>query len=363
MHGLIFVTWENYIAERFGDSLLHNYRAAIGETTATAPSVSRIYDDATLIAGVQALCKLSGVPANTLLREYGRYFIMNGLTSHLCAYFLTRVHSGRELLLIMREGHQQMRRTPDGITPPLFRYEALPNDPQGILLIYDSPRRLCPVLYGAIEGAGERYSEQVRVIERTCMKHGADACRLEVHFRPIIHQPQDRFIQHWQQERIQQQRARQHIADVILTLLPASDGITMNTLQERLQATPVVPIEQIRPRIIFEALRHLQYAGLITSTANQPGDILTQRKFWRVPTQDQDQDQENGNEQMQSMPPVTSPRLTRRLNERERDEHEESFTGLSDVQPEVSTPGKQETGSLLLKYRQQQDSIARDEIP
>src|SRR5437763_9132868 len=101
MHGLIFVTWEKYLAERFGDGLLSRYRSAIGETPASAPLCTHVYSDETMLAGVGAACKLTGLPADTLLREYGRYFMLNGLTRHLCAYLLTRVQSGRDLLLTM----------------------------------------------------------------------------------------------------------------------------------------------------------------------------------------------------------------------------------------------------------------------
>jgi hypothetical protein len=104
---------------------------------------------------VGAACQLTKLPADTLLREYGRYFMLNGLTSHLCMYLLTQVHSGRELLLMMSKAHAQMHRTSDAITPPLFKYEALSHNPNELILIYDSPRRLCSVLFGAIEGAAE----------------------------------------------------------------------------------------------------------------------------------------------------------------------------------------------------------------
>src|SRR5260370_26133952 len=119
MHGLIFVTWEKFLTERFGDHLLHRYRSAIGESAATAPLVSRVYDDATLLAGVGVACQLTHLPADTLLREYGRYFIINGLTRHLCAYLLSQGHSGRDLLLTMRQAHEQLSRTTAGLTPPL----------------------------------------------------------------------------------------------------------------------------------------------------------------------------------------------------------------------------------------------------
>src|SRR2546426_8326573 len=141
MHGLIFVTWERYLADRFGSALLNSYRAAIGETAATSPLASRVYDDATLLAGVGAACKLTGVSADIILREYGRYFLLNGLTSNLCMFLLDKVHSGRDLLLAMRDAHAQLRRVPDGLTPPLFGYEAISPSPNEMALIYDSPRQ------------------------------------------------------------------------------------------------------------------------------------------------------------------------------------------------------------------------------
>jgi hypothetical protein len=45
-----------------------------------------------------------------------------------------------------------------------------------------------------------------------------------------------------------------------------------------------VSAHQLRPSVLLEALHHLQFAGLIASTANQPGDTLTLRRYWRIPT-------------------------------------------------------------------------------
>ena len=67
MHGLIFVTWEKYLSERFGGSFLYKYRAVIGETPAQSPLASRVYNDETLLAGVGAACKLTGLTADVLL--------------------------------------------------------------------------------------------------------------------------------------------------------------------------------------------------------------------------------------------------------------------------------------------------------
>ena len=281
MHGLIFVTWEKYLSERFGSTLLNAYRTTIGETSASSPLASRVYDDATLLAGVGAACKLTGLPADTLLRDYGHYFMINGLTSHLCAYLLTPLQSGRDLLLTMSNAHAQMRRTPDAITPPLFTYEPLSANPNEFALIYDSPRQLCSVLWGAIEGAAERYGERVRIVERTCMKRGAGVCRFELRFFRIPSGPLQQ--QEDTPQQVTRRRAQQQLANLVLTALPDQDGMTLAELRVMLQRWQVSP-NQLRPSVLLEALRHLQHAGLAASTANQPGDDLSRRRYWRAPT-------------------------------------------------------------------------------
>ncbi len=280
MQGLIFVTWEKYLSERFGSSLLHEYRAAIGETPANSPLASRVYDDETLLAGVGVACKLTRLPANTILREYGRYFMLNGLTSYLCSYLLARVHSGRDLLLTMRKAHAQMHCASDALMPPVFGYEALSSDPKAFALIYGSPRQLCPVLLGAIEGAAERYGETVHIAERTCMRQGMSVCRFEVRF---FSSPSSSMQQMETPEQIARRQAQQQLADLALAVLPHSDGVTLAQLQKQLHYVSIGR-QPLRPKMLLDALHRLQHAGLVASTASQPGDDLTHRRYWRAPT-------------------------------------------------------------------------------
>jgi hypothetical protein len=282
MLGLIFVTWEKYLRDRFGDELLDQYRSALGETAADSPLASRLYDDATLLAGVDAAHKLTHISVDTLLWEYGRYFILNGLTSHLCAYLLAQVHSGCDLLLAMRDAHAQMRRVPGGLTPPLFRYEPISTSPREMALIYDSPRHLCAVLWGAIEGSAERYGERVQILERSCMKHGAPICRFELRFSFPVSQPLDRLET---PEQIARRRDQQQLANLVLSVLPGDDGVMLTEIRELLQPWQLHP-NQLRPRALLEAVQHLQHAGLVASTASQPGDDLAHRRYWRAPTAD-----------------------------------------------------------------------------
>ncbi|HEX6800141.1 MAG TPA: heme NO-binding domain-containing protein [Ktedonobacterales bacterium] len=309
MHGLIFVTWEKYLAERFGGSLLEDYRRAIGEGIGETPLVSRVYDDEQLLAGIAAASRLTRAPVDTLLYEYGHYFILNGLTSRLCTYLLNQVHSGRDLLLMMSRAHEQMSQTGGGITPPLFGYQPMPGDPAGLVLSYDSPRQLCTLLRGSIEGAAIRYGERAQVSEDTCMKHGAPACTFTIRFmRPSTPSLAQRsgtsatplpattsgasstpgasvtsvppYPAHEDQQRWE---AQQRLADQVYAVLPDADGMTLAEVRERLHARFPRLAEAGRPFVVLEALNHLHHAGWIATSANEPGDVLGSRRHWRAP--------------------------------------------------------------------------------
>lgn len=292
MHGLIFVTWEKYLAERFGTSLLQDYRRTIGQGVGEAPLASRVYDDEHLLAGVAAASRLTRTDVDVLLRDYGRFFMLNGLTSRLCSYLLDQVHGGRDLLLAMNNAHEQMHQADVGVTPPLFQYGAIPGDPTGLYLIYDSPRQLCSLLLGTIEGSALRYGERVRVTEETCMKRGAPMCTFAIHFlrpstplhRRTAARTGSRPVQTlWSVGGQGAQREAEHLlADAIYAILPDTSGLTLSEVQDRLrQGSPDIA-DAARPFLVLEALNHLHHAGWVATSANEPGDTLSNRRYWRV---------------------------------------------------------------------------------
>jgi hypothetical protein len=276
VHGLVFVTWERYLAERFQGGIINRYRAALDGIAPTPLLADRVYDDAALLAAVKAASNITHVPADTLLREYGYYFITNALTRHRCAYLLSQTHNGLELLLAMHDAHEQMGRLPDGLTPPLFKYRRSPHDPETLIVVYDSPRQICSVLWGAIEGAAAYYGETAQVTELRCMKRGYAVCEFAVTF--FAASEGSNVPQQNEQNQVQQQ-----FADLILSMLPKEEGMTLGELQEALRLRGINQRQQ-RPALILQALLHLHYAGLVASTANRPGDDFMHRRYWRVPT-------------------------------------------------------------------------------
>jgi hypothetical protein len=276
MHGLVFVTWEKYLQERFDGSVLSQYREKLGLNATNSPLAVRTYPDELLLKGVGTAHEITGVAVDTLLQEYGRYFIANGLTRHRCAYLLSQSHNGRDLLLAMRDAHEQMQQLPDGLTPPLFEYRFHPQNAETMALIYDSERHLCPLLFGAIQGAAAYYGEQVEISEGSCMRSGDRVCTFYVKFSgtPTMHEDTPGLQAHRQEQ--------QHYADQIFALLPVHYGLTLAEIQEQVIQRGASK-QQSRPALILQALNHLHHAGLVASSANEEGDEFSHRRYWRVP--------------------------------------------------------------------------------
>jgi hypothetical protein len=147
----------------------------------------------------------------------------------------------------MHDAHEQMRRLPDGLTPPLFQYLAQAQKPDELILIYENERKLCPVVLGAIEGAADRYGEQVHIIERTGKKRGDPVCRFEIRFSAAS------TVSMETPEQRKQQETKQQFAQFIFSLLPDSEGITLAELQKR-AVLQGMKQQWARPALLLEAL-------------------------------------------------------------------------------------------------------------
>jgi len=64
---------------------------------------------------------------------------------------------------------------------------------------------------------------------------------------------------------------------------PRLKGVTLEKLQDILLSRRA-STHQRRPSVLLEALHHLQHVGLVATTANQLGDDLSHRRYWRAPT-------------------------------------------------------------------------------
>ena len=295
MKGIIFVVWEKYLTDRFGSDFIATYRNSIGEPPDQLPMSGRTYPDALLVKGLRTAGKLSFFTEDRLMFEYGRYFMLNGLVEYLCGYLLAQAWNACDLLLLMRDAHAQMRRTPDGVEPPLFAYEVLSEDHNHLILTYDSERKLCSLLEGCIHGSADRFGEKAYTRELSCMKRGGSVCRFEVRFEG------ESWAKRATPQMIAQEKQRlskQGLSNLVLQAL-ASDSKASMTLDDIYHAViqnqgPYFPeiyhhqqkLTPVHVSQVYTVLAKLMQVGLVASTANQQGDMFSNRRYWRAPTHD-----------------------------------------------------------------------------
>jgi hypothetical protein len=254
----------------------------------------RTYPDEMMVKGLQVASRMTFFTEDRLMVEYGHYFMLNGLVEYLCGYLLAQAWCGYDLLLLMRDAHAQMRRTPDGLTPPLFEYEVLSDDHNHMILTYDSRRKLCSLLEGCIYGAAERFGETVTVRETACMKRGDSVCRFDVHFKG------ESWAKRASPEMIERERQRlskQGMTNLVLQMLPPDprSSLTLGQIKRYVDQNqgpyfPEIYKEQRHLRAVhvsqvYTALAKLLQIGLVASTVNQ-GDTFETRRYWRAPTRD-----------------------------------------------------------------------------
>lgn len=87
------------------------------------------------------------------------------------------------------------------------------------------------------------------------------------------------------QQQVTRQKKQTAMIELIMDFLPVRgtmEGVTLTDLQHILQLHRRIKSDQLRPAVLLEAIQRLQFAGYVASTANEPGDDLTIRRYWRV---------------------------------------------------------------------------------
>lgn len=172
MHGIICFHLEQFARERFGPEIWSDvhYAAAIPVRTY---SPTREYPDEEVMSLLRKLAEAAGQPLPDLLRSVGQY-----LAPHVLAMYSTLVRPEQSTLAVLATteeiGHRTVRLRNPGLRPPMLT--CLWRTENELELIYSSPRKLCVLAQGIIEGVARAFDEQVTVEERACMLRGDPYC-------------------------------------------------------------------------------------------------------------------------------------------------------------------------------------------
>lgn len=174
MKGIIFNLLEEVVTEHHGDAVWDDLLQA-ADSDGVFTSLGS-YPDAELVALVEAASELTGTPVRTLLHWFG-FQALPKLALRYPAFF-DAARDARSLILSVNTIiHPEVRKLYSGASCPHFHFVESPGT---LSLGYASPRKLCDLARGFVEGVAAHYNETITLEQPRCMHDGAAACQLVV---------------------------------------------------------------------------------------------------------------------------------------------------------------------------------------
>ncbi len=179
MKGVVFNIFEDFISDGWGDAA---WEALLGSCPrhASGPYVGPgTYHDADLAALLEGACTRFDITSADALRAFGRY-MLPALVGRYPAFI--EAHDAPKDFLLSVESviHSEVRKLYRDTRLPSFTYHDTGADE--LRIDYRSPRRLCHLFEGLIDGVSRHYGVPIRQRQTGCMHHGADCCSFELQF-------------------------------------------------------------------------------------------------------------------------------------------------------------------------------------
>ena len=177
MHGLIF-----FYLRKFADLLSTGTSSHPGlrstivrSTTSYLPSA--VYPDAEAVSLLQSIADSIGRPLPDTLGRFGEF-----LAPHLVKVAGASINPAWRTLDLIEHTesliHSMVRAANPGAEPPVL--ETVRIGPDELQLVYNSPRRLCPLAKGLMRGMAIHYGESISIDEPSCVFRGDPFCSFVV---------------------------------------------------------------------------------------------------------------------------------------------------------------------------------------
>jgi hypothetical protein len=175
MKGVVFNLLEQAVTDAHGaDAWMDLIDAAGVDGTYTSLGS---YPDEEMFALVGAASAALNLPPEAILRWFGQK-AMPMLAVKYGAFFEGHRNAESFVLSVNDIIHPEVRKLYSGAGCPHFHFT---HEPDGQLIVgYHSPRKLCHLAQGFIEGASAHFGQSVEVAHLACMADGNPICRLGV---------------------------------------------------------------------------------------------------------------------------------------------------------------------------------------
>ncbi len=177
MKGVVFNLLEEVVARHHGpdvwDDLLD--AAGVGGSYTSIGS----YADAEMEALVAVAGTALGLSRAEVLRWFGQQ-AMTVLSERYAAFFEPHNSTRPFILSVNSIIHPEVRKLYAGAGCPHFQFREEGGPAGPLLMTYQSPRRLCALAQGFVEGASAHYGETADFQHVHCMEHGDATCDFKV---------------------------------------------------------------------------------------------------------------------------------------------------------------------------------------
>lgn len=179
MKGLVFNALNDLVETKFGLTCWDAMIQSVQPANEGAYSGVQTYPDEQLFALVSALSVQTQTPAQVLIRVFGKYLFTVLIQRY--PHFRQSDHSLKSFLLSVDEAiHVEVKKLfPNAVTP---RFEYEDPSPEQLVMLYTSPRKLCTLAEGLLDGASDHFHSLITVHHSQCMHQGHSHCRLEITF-------------------------------------------------------------------------------------------------------------------------------------------------------------------------------------
>jgi hypothetical protein len=168
VHGLIFASLRDYSVERLGaERAAELWHDRVFETTES-------YEDEWFAAQLDRLAAAAGEPRERVERGFGAFAGENTFARLYPDYYARSGDVLTFLLGVEDRIHELVRETIPGAQPPYLHVQPL--ERIGVLISYTSPRHLCAMLEGLVDGTAAALGDSVKVEQVLCMHRGDPGC-------------------------------------------------------------------------------------------------------------------------------------------------------------------------------------------
>jgi len=180
LHGTIFNYLQHFANEQLGSDVWAGMLKSAG-LEGHVYSTDLSYDDAELVALVEAASRAAKVPGPELLGRFGEWLVPDLLSAY--AYLLRPEWDVMDVLLnTERMIHQAVRMGNPGAAPP--RLSAKRISPNEVRIVYTSARKMCTLGEGIIRGLGLHYGTPLEASQSNCMLRGDPYCEIVARMAP-----------------------------------------------------------------------------------------------------------------------------------------------------------------------------------